>query len=255
MTSQERTRTRVGPIGGADAGKPAGGEAAAGGSGKLPELCTDLFAFALSLRAAADPGDAERLFANVTSLLEKLGTAARERGVDSAHLEAARYALCALLDETVLGSRWQIKEQWFSRPLQMAFFGDFTAGEQFFQRLAALRQDARHNADAIEVYAMCLAAGFRGKYADLAGMQKVADLLAELNDELRRVRGVTARTLSKPVPAGQALPGQVRRVPVWILMAIGAGVVLVLLFVLDALLASQASTFLEEGVVGAGGGR
>ena len=236
MTSQERTRTRVGPIGGADAGKPAGGEAAAGGSGKLPELCTDLFAFALSLRAAADPGDAERLFANVTSLLEKLGTAARERGVDSAHLEAARYALCALLDETVLGSRWQIKEQWF-------------------QRLAALRQDARHNADAIEVYAMCLAAGFRGKYADLAGMQKVADLLAELNDELRRVRGVTARTLSKPVPAGQALPEQVRRVPVWILMAIGAGVVLVLLFVLDALLASQASTFLEEGVVGAGGGR
>jgi len=214
---------------------------------RLPELCDGLFAFALSLRASRDPGDCKQLFDNATSLLEGLSQNARDAGVDSAHLEAARYALCALIDEIVLGSRWEIKGQWMSNPLQMAFFGDFTAGEQFFTRLDALQQDLAHNVDAVEVYAQCLAAGFRGKYADLAGMQKLDDMLAELGPKLRAARGVEGRALSTPHAPAAVLRQSVKRMPVWMMAVAGAALVLLMLFVLDALLASQASDFLVKG--------
>jgi len=214
---------------------------------RLPELCGELFAFALSLRSAKDPGDAEQLFATIGRLLEQLGQRARDAGVDSAHLDAARYAFCALLDETVLGSRWEIKSAWMSKPLQMSYYGDFTAGEQFYQRLEGLRGDLTHNVDAIEVYAQCLAAGFRGKYADLAGMQKVADLLAELGAQLRSARGINGRALSKPFARTDVVQQTVRQLPVWMMAAAGAGLVLIVLFLLDGLLSSQAADFLETG--------
>lgn len=217
------------------------------GTARLPELSSELFAFALSLRSAKDPGNAQQLFDHIARLLEKLSQRARNAGVDSAHLDAARYAFCALLDETVLASRWEIKSDWMSKPLQMAFYGDFTAGEQFYNRLDDLRSDAAHNVDAIEVYAHCLAAGFRGKHADLAGMQKIDDLLVELNAQIRTARGIEGRALSKPFVRTEVLQDTVRRVPVWIIAAACLGLVLVTLFILDGLLASQADEFLSGG--------
>jgi len=217
------------------------------GTARLPELSSELFAFALSLRSAKDPGNAPQLFDNITRLLEQLSQRARNAGVDSAHLDAARYAFCALLDETVLASRWEIKSDWMSKPLQMAFYGDFTAGEQFYNRLDDLRGDAVHNVDAIEVYAHCLAAGFRGKHADLAGMQKIDDLLVELNAQIRTARGIEGRALSKPFVRTEVLQDTVRRVPVWIIAAACLGLVLLTLFILDGLLGSQADEFLNGG--------
>ena len=216
----------------------------------LPALCSDLFAFALSLRTSKAPEDCDRLQSTIAGLLEKLSQRARDAAVDSAHLDAARYAIVALLDETVLGSRWEMKTQWMSKPLQMSYYGDFTAGEQFYQRLDALLQDKQANIDAIEVYAQCLAAGFRGKHADLAGMQKVDDLLAELTDQIRLARGVEGRALSKPVQRTEVLAQESRQLPVWVVAAAGAGLALVIWFVLDSLLASQAEEFLRTGGTG-----
>ena len=59
------------------------------GTARLPQLTSDLFAFALSLRSAKDPGNAQQLFDNIARLLEQLSQRARNAGVDSAHLDAA----------------------------------------------------------------------------------------------------------------------------------------------------------------------
>jgi hypothetical protein len=104
----------------------------------LPDLCAEVFAFALSLRSAKDPGDAESLRRSVAQLFDRLSQRAREANIDSAHLDQARYVLCALIDEIVLSSKWEMKSQWMNQPLQMAYFQDFTAGEQFYRRLDAL---------------------------------------------------------------------------------------------------------------------
>lgn len=214
----------------------------------LPQLTSELFAFALSLRSAKDPGNAQQLFDNISQLLEQLSQRARNAGVDSAHLDATRYAFCALLDETVLSSRWQIKTEWMSKPLQMSFYGDFTAGEQFYQRLENLRSDATHNVDVIEVYAHCLAAGFRGKHSDLAGMQKVNDLLAELGAEISTVRGIRNNALSKTFTRTTVIEKSMQQTPVWMFAAVSAGVVLCVLFLLNMLLSWQAGDFINYGV-------
>lgn len=218
----------------------------------LPDLCAEVFAFALSLRSAKDPGDADSLRRSVAQLFDRLSQRAREANIDSAHLDQARYVLCALIDEIVLSSKWEMKSQWMNQPLQMAYFQDFTAGEQFYRRLDALRgAKGDREIDLLEVYAQCLAVGFRGKYADLAGMQKIADLLDQLNRDIRTARGVEGRSLSAPFTAETVLPERVKRIPVWVVAVCGAGLLLVLLFILDAVLASKASAFLA----GQDGGR
>lgn len=213
---------------------------------RLPDLCAELFAFALNLRGAKDPGSVESLQRTIAQLLDRLGQRAREAGIDSAHLDQARYVLCALLDEIVLGSRWEMKSQWLAQPLQMVYFQDFTAGEQFYKRLDALRgaKDPRQ-IDLLEVYALSLAVGFRGKYADLAGMQKVTELSDSLTRELRASRGVESRLLSATHTPTAALPERVRRLPVWVVAACVAAFLLLLLLLLDAILASKATAFLS----------
>lgn len=214
---------------------------------RLPDLCAELFAFALNLRGAKDPGSVESLQRTIAQLLDRLGQRAREAGIDSAHLEQARYVLCALLDEIVLGSRWELKSQWLAQPLQMVYFQDFTAGEQFYKRLEALRgaKDPRQ-VDLLEVYVQSLAVGFRGKHADLVGMQKVAELTDSLMRELRAARGVESRLLSAVHTPTAALPERVNRLPVWVVVACAAAFLLLLLLLLDAILASKAAAFLAN---------
>jgi type VI secretion system protein ImpK len=217
----------------------------------LPDLCGELFAFALALRSAKDPGSAATLRQTVAQLFERLGRAAREAQIDSAHLDQARYALCALLDEIVFGSRWELKAEWLNQPLQMAYFQDFNAGEQFFRRLDEQRtkKEARE-IDLLEVYTNCLLLGFRGKYADLAGMQKVAELADQLVQEIRAARHFGDRALAPRFQREAALPLQVRRLPVWVVASACFAFVLLLLFVLDTILAGKAGPVLAAAAAG-----
>ena len=213
---------------------------------RLADLAAEVFAFALNLKSAKDPGDAETLRHTIAGMFDSFSERARAAGKDSTDIDQARYALCALLDEIVFSSKWELKTAWMSQPLQMVYFNDFTAGEQFYTRLEELRGKAGQ-IDVVEVFAQCLAVGFRGKFGDLAGMQKIADLLDQLNREIREARGRTDGKLSRSFEREATLPQAVKRVSVWIVAAGGAALLLVLLFVLDAILASQAATFLATG--------
>ncbi len=73
----------------------------------------------------------------------------------------AFFAVCAWIDEGILCSNWPEKERWSQSLLQRVHFNTTNAGEEFFIRLGAVDTDAR---DVREVYAYCLALGFRGRY-------------------------------------------------------------------------------------------
>ena len=145
----------------------------------LPDACVEGMALAMGLRGAAEPASADGLRQTAHSVFERLGERARQAGVDSANIDRARYALCALIDETVLNSNWEtVKTDWIGRPLQMEYFQSFTAGEQFYAKLDQLRGSSDPaDVDVLEVYTQCLALGFRGKYADLAGLQQIAAMV------------------------------------------------------------------------------
>jgi type VI secretion system protein ImpK len=78
----------------------------------------------------------------------------------------AQYAAVALVDETVMNSDWQGAEQWRREPLQVHYYDNNLAGEHFFARLDELRSGA--DDDLLEVYFICLCAGFQGRFRDEA---------------------------------------------------------------------------------------
>ena len=75
--------------------------------------------------------------------------------------ELARFAVCAWIDEAILDSSWLQKQRWLSDQLQRFYYNTADAGEQFFQRLDGLGPQQR---EVREVYYLCLALGFSGRY-------------------------------------------------------------------------------------------
>lgn len=75
--------------------------------------------------------------------------------------DQARFALCAWVDEAILSSRWQQKNSWLNDQLQRFHYNTTAAGEEFFERLSSV---GLHQRDVREVYYLCLALGFSGRY-------------------------------------------------------------------------------------------
>ncbi|MDD2319262.1 MAG: DotU family type IV/VI secretion system protein [Geobacteraceae bacterium] len=75
--------------------------------------------------------------------------------------EQARFAICAWVDEAFLKSPWKNKNHWLKDQLQRRYYNTTDAGEEFFDRLSSL---GLHQREVREVYYLCLALGFNGRY-------------------------------------------------------------------------------------------
>lgn len=205
----------------------------------LADLCGDLLAFALQLKKSSDPGDAEAMRMKIDEQFRALETKARQSDVPQEDVQQAKYAICAFIDEMILTSSWGLKDSWADKPLQLAYFNDFSAGEEFYNKVDTLR-GAKKNA-VLEVYYLCLALGFRGKYVDLQGMEKKKVLMDTM---LREMRGTAPAPGTGGLSPGwqppDALPGIVKNFPAWFVAA-ACGLVVILLFILlSTLLGSSA---------------
>lgn len=75
--------------------------------------------------------------------------------------DLARFAVFAWIDETILSSSWNEKNRWQGEQLQLTYFKTSEAGEIFFDKLNAI---GPHQRDVREVFYLCLALGFQGRY-------------------------------------------------------------------------------------------
>ncbi|MBI4565365.1 MAG: DotU family type IV/VI secretion system protein [Planctomycetes bacterium] len=196
----------------------------------LPDLCVDVLTFALQIRKMPDPGEYEAFRQQVEDLFASFDARAKEAGVSDEDAQMAKYALAAFLDEIVLNSNWFLKDAWAGTPLQMQYFNDFSAGEEFYHKLESLRNsDDPRKLDILEVYYLCLALGFKGRYSDLKGMERLKTLMDGVSKEIRKARVKGADGLA---PAGlppDPAAGVVKRFPVWII-AVACGAVLLILY-------------------------
>jgi type VI secretion system protein ImpK len=87
--------------------------------------------------------------------------------------DQARFAVCAWVDEAILDSRWLQKQRWLSDELQRFYYHTADAGEQFFQRLDGLGPQQR---EVREVYYLCLALGFSGRYCQPGDEQRLEQI-------------------------------------------------------------------------------
>jgi type VI secretion system protein ImpK len=77
-----------------------------------------------------------------------------------------------------------LRGAWGSRPLQMQYFNENLAGENFFARLEALRRD-RRRVDVLRVYYLCLLFGFQGRYAIRGGEMELIKIIDAVKADLQ----------------------------------------------------------------------
>ena len=103
----------------------------------------------------------DQVKADIDRLISQADTCLENRGIPSEDSDHARFAIFAWIDEVILNSPWNEKDQWQRQQLQRLHFGTADAGELFFDRLNTL---GPHQNDVREVYYLCLAMGFTGRY-------------------------------------------------------------------------------------------
>ncbi len=161
-----------------------------------------------ALAAAAQIGDGRGLGPpdavrqQMVALLRQLVANCREAGIADAETAEARYAVVAFIDDRILKSGWPGRGEWQSNPLQLQFFREFTAGENFFARMKSHIQRGEPSF-ALEAYYMCLALGFAG--ASPAGGQQSA------RTYLDAARGPLLRGRSADRIAPNAIPSEHHR--------------------------------------------
>jgi type VI secretion system protein ImpK len=141
----------------------------------LIELCTPVFAYSSVL--PRDAGGMHPTYAQfrqeVLAALQKIESEAPESGIDREDAQDAIYALSLFLDEDVATSEWTGKLQWANEPLYAVKLQDPEGGINFFRKLDEMGDRRRA---VKEIFLVCLAMGFRGKYAELEPAQQAAKL-------------------------------------------------------------------------------
>jgi len=106
-----------------------------------------------------------------------------EAGFSKEQYDTAKYAVAAFIDETILASSWDKKQEWHKNLLQASWFNTLNAGEGFFKRLDALNPVNPSEREIREVYYYCLSLGFKGQY-NLPGQQSFLNQTIETNLDL-----------------------------------------------------------------------
>lgn len=165
------------------------------GARELTGLCTDLFLIIIRMREAEDLGDPAALLKLINYYLELFQKNCVAMKLSRESIDEAKYALVALMDETVLSVPGACKDYWMSRPLQLDHFGDNLAGEVFFNKLQSMLVQPENKKDVLEVYYLCLSLGFEGKYKLFNPEERLA-IMDDLGRKLRRMRVRASSELS-----------------------------------------------------------
>jgi len=212
----------------------------------MPDICADLLTFIQSIRKAANPGEYEPFRAKAEGLVSAMEQRARESDVPGPLIEQAKFALVGFLDETILQSTWALRDVWAGNPLQLQYFNEFNAGEEFYTKLEGLRNaEDPKKLDVLEVYFLCLSLGFKGKYADLKGMEKIKVLTDSISKELRKARS-KADGLSPAWEPKDQNAGAAKEFPVWLVVVACSGLLLVLYSVLHWYLGGVADGVIKQ---------
>lgn len=157
----------------------------------------------------------------------------------------ARYALCATIDDIAqnLPGVGQDGAEWARRSLVVTFFRENIGGDRFWQLVDDVLARPAQNAELIELFADCIAAGFEGRFRTMPdGRGRLQQILSSLYGALDHPRSQSATELA-PQWRGTEAPlkkvGTLNRV-----MAAGAVALLALLaaYVVLRLLLMSAGT-------------
>ncbi len=163
--------------------------------------------------------DPDQLRRSMVEAVREFESRAVATGLDTHSLRAARYALCATIDDLVLSTPWGSTSSWVTRSLTSSFHNEVTGGERFFGILEQMQKDPGRHAEVIELMYLCASLGFEGRYRVLGrGGAALTELRDGLYRGIRQRRGEFERDLSpqwRGIDTGGRRLGW--RVPLWLI--------------------------------------
>ncbi|NOT84799.1 MAG: OmpA family protein [Methylococcaceae bacterium] len=156
-----------------------------------------LLSIVASVRNTAAHPNVEGLRASVIEEIKQFEIKIKNQGVSGEQVQAARYALCTLLDETVLNTPWGSNSIWGTQSLLIFFHKESWGGEKFFLILKNCMQQPGTHLDLLELLYFCLCLGFQGRYrVEDHGASKLEDIRENAYQIIQRQRGDVERSLS-----------------------------------------------------------
>ena len=150
---------------------------ALGGINPLVAMANPILAAVPQIRRTLKHPNPASLQASLRDQLEALETSAFSAEISDETIDAAVYALCALLDESAAATPWG--RNWVENGLLQALRGESNGAEGFFARLDRLSQEPDRNADLLEFFYICMALGFEGRYRGAEGGRQELDQVRE----------------------------------------------------------------------------
>ena len=134
----------------------------------------------------------ERLFQNFLHEMNAFENCAKRRYYHSDIIMAARYILCAYIDDS-LSAKYSL---WQSHSLLKYFYQEQPGEDQLFLMLEKLMQDVEMYIDLLELIYLCLRFGYQGKYRHEKDPKDLLEKIsARLFEEIKLERG----ELKKPL--------------------------------------------------------
>ncbi|OAT77904.1 type VI secretion system protein ImpK [Mangrovibacter phragmitis] len=198
---------------------------------------------ASQLRSGQVVHDGKGLYRRACQVVEEARTALTEAGYSDTRRDHMVYALCALLDESVMnrGTTDDGYQAWYHDPLQAHFFGSLNAGEAVWALIREKRNDPEPDTAVLTCLYRTLQLGFVGHYRSQDDEQR-EDVVKALGE---RVPGFT-QAQDAPIVV---MPSQQHsnRHSYWLFWVAGAGVLAALWFVLSSSLTKLVNQIILPG--------
>ena len=202
------------------------------GANPLVAAAAPVLAAAIRIAGARGRGpDIEQLRRGMVDAVRGFEKAALATGLDTKSLRAARYALCATIDDIVLSTPWGASSNWTQQTLTGIFHNEVIGGDRFFEILDQMSRELGRHSEVVELMYLCTSLGFEGRYRVMSrGVAALTELREGIYRAIRTRRGEFERELSphwRGTGAAHRPLGQ--RVPFWAI-ALGTVAMLCLLY-------------------------
>lgn len=213
----------------------------------LSDEAAKLMALISQVKITPHHNDVQSLHRQAIQTIQAFEQNARNRGVNPEQTLAARYALCACIDETVLNTPWGSNSLWSTQSMLSVFHQETSGGEKFYMILERILQQPSQNIDLLELMFICLSLGFEGKYRIIQNGRSQLDMLRdELFRTIRSCRGDIERDLSPHWAGIQSKTTVFRQIPIWVIAAITAALLVTIYAGFNYMLYQKTAPIIEQ---------
>ena len=177
----------------------------------IDEITRDCFGAIIQLRrleSVVGP-DPQTLHGRLCWFVDQMIQKGQAAGLTPEDLGDVAYAVIALADEVAIGVP-ALRDFWMYNLLQLRYFNENVAGENFFYRLDLLKQNPQRY-PVLQVFYVCLLFGFQGRYRVRGGEVELGRITEALQQDLARWRIIEEETLSPRGGRPREQAGRARR--------------------------------------------